>query len=129
MLNVSIVTIPHQQQRYPTVGDWIVDVEKSSHTIFVSDMGNWKYELCVAVHELIELFYCLNSGITQQEVDEWDIKYELQRKPNDRTSEPGDDPKAPYHTQHKFATFIERGLALVLGVNWDLYEQTIENLF
>lgn len=128
MLNISIVTIPHKQQRYPTVGDWIIDYEKKSHTIFISDLNNWRYEFCVAVHELVELFYCMHSGIRQESVDIWDMTYEKTRKVGDN-SEPGNDPKAPYHTQHKFATFVERAVAFVLGVNWETYEKVIDTLY
>jgi hypothetical protein len=35
---------------------------------------------------------------------------------------PGDDPKAPYHREHRFATRIERLLARELRVNWATYE-------
>jgi len=66
----------------------------------------------VAAHEMIEAYLALHAGVTQEAVDKFDGAYEAQRKPGD-DSEPGDDPKAPYHREHVFATKIERRL----GVN------------
>ncbi len=42
--------------------------------------------------------------------------------------EPGDDPRAPYHAEHAFATAIEEMLAKELGVDLDAYEAAIAAL-
>src|ERR1700730_8034346 len=47
-----IETVPHQKQRYETVGDWQWDGDTLK--ISVSDLGNWKYEMAIAYHELRE---------------------------------------------------------------------------
>jgi len=36
--------------------------------------------------------------------------------------EPGDDPKAPYHRKHQWASRLERMFAAELGVDWGKYE-------
>ena len=125
-LRISIRTIDHNDQRYPTVGDWIWD-KNGDLIINVSDMGNKKYEFLVAFHELIEVMLCKERGITQAEVDDFDIAYEARRNFGD-TSEPGDSLKAPYYNEHQFATCLERLMALELGVNWGEYDEKVNNL-
>jgi len=124
-LNVEIRTIDHGAQRYPTVGDWYYDGEKL--VILVSDLGDWKKEALVAVHELIEVLLCGARGITQEQVDQFDQKFEASRQAGN-VDEPGDDPKAPYRKEHFFATNIERLLCTEFGLVWADYNQQIEDL-
>lgn len=121
-MQISIQTIPHQQHRYETVGDWYSDKATGRVYILVSEMGNWRYELLVAVHELVEAFLCLQDGVTEESVDEFDKVY------TNPDEEPGDSPNAPYQKQHCLATGIERILAACLGVKWSEYENAIERL-
>jgi hypothetical protein len=155
------VTIPHDEQRYSTVGDWqIGKVEEEEFTphedgrtvyVAVSDLKDWRFNMLVGVHELIEAILCKNAGISQQSVDDFDMTYEQARTsfadpdPNNPhrlrlfqvydcnceitdTSEPGDDVHAPYHEQHKIATAHETSLATSLDVDWDEYNGAIEAL-
>jgi hypothetical protein len=128
-MKIIIETIPHEEQRYPTVGDWFFDHPRPDKilTIRVSRMGDWRYEVLVAVHELVEVLLCLHKGVSQKSVDKFDMKYEAARKRGDE-SEPGDDPRAPYKDQHCIATAVERLLAPMLGVSWKKYEQKINSL-
>lgn len=126
MLDIQIKTIKHSKQRYSTCGDWLI--HGNTLTIYVSEMCDWRKEALVAVHELIETLCCKNKGVSQKEVDLFDMDYEANRHPSDLTSEPGDDPAAPYHVQHKFASIIERMLAEQLEVKWEEYEAVIQNL-
>lgn len=128
---ITIKVIPHEDQRYPTVGDWIVR-RNSDIEIYVSDMKNWKYELLVAFHELIEVVLCKDRGITQKEVDAFDKQYEKRRAqgllhPNDPI-EPGDHHAAPYRKEHFLATTLERLLAAALFVDWQDYDHTVDSL-
>lgn len=125
-MNILITTIPHDKQRYPTVGDWEW-FGPDQLNIRVSDMGNWKYEVLVALHEAIEVLLCKDRDIKQLDVDEFDIEYEKNKTEGD-TSEPGDHPDAPYKNEHFFATSIERLMAAELGVDWGEYEKTINSL-
>jgi len=128
-MNILIRTIPHSKQRYPTVGDWEFS-ENGDLTITVSEMGNWKYELLVALHELVEVSLCKDRDISQESVDSFDIQFEEERAAGLHTTEeePGHDPRAPYKDEHVFAEIIERLLAKQLGVDWKTYDKTVTNL-
>ena len=122
-MNVRIEIIPHDQQRYPTCGDWILD-ENGDLVIRVSKLSDWRYEMLVAVHEFCEVLMCKQVGITQQAVDDFDKNFEAARLPGNE-DEPGNDPTAPYIKQHGIATGIESILAAELGVLWKEYEKEI----
>jgi hypothetical protein len=122
-VNICLSTIPHKKQRYPTVGDWIVARGRLRH-IFISDMDNEDYAFLVGIHELIEAWLCLKRGISQKDVDKFDMDFEQNRDFGDE-SEPGDSRKAPYFVEHQFATMVERMLATELGIDWDLYDHTV----
>lgn len=126
MLDIHIKTIQHNKQRYETCGDWTI--RGNVITINVSELCDWRKEALIALHELVEALACKDKEITQKEVDLFDMTYESQRDPSDLTSEPGNDPAAPYHKQHKFAEIIERLMAGELGVDWNAYEQVIQDL-
>lgn len=126
-MKIIIETIPHGQHRYPTVGDWFYDTDGTLR-IKVSTLSDWRRELLVAVHELVEVLTCKNDGVSQEVVDRFDMEYEKKRNPDDIESEPGDDPKAPYVDQHCLATGIERILAQKWGVKWNEYTDEIESL-
>lgn len=126
-MKITIETISHGQHRYPTVGDWYFEPD-GTLAIKVSEMTDWRYSMLVAVHELIEVLTCKQDGVSQESVDKFDMEYEKNRDPKDVSSEPGDDPSAPYVNQHCLATGIERILAQQWGVKWNEYADEIENL-
>jgi len=126
-MKIVIEAIPHKDQRYPTVGDWLYE-EDGTLRIKVSQMSDWRREMLVAVHELVEVLTCKNDGVSQESVDKFDIEYEKNRKPDDVDSEPGDAPNSPYVDQHCLATGIERILAQQWGVKWNEYADEIEAL-
>lgn len=117
---VVIDIIPHSAQRYETVGDWQYDAD--ALVIRVSrlprDPDNEK-ALAVAFHELCEVLICRAKGITQAQVDSFDLAYK-------GDGEPGDEPAAPYHAEHCFATAAERMLVAALGIAWQDYENSVE---
>ena len=125
-LKVEVKTIPHSQQRYETVGDWFYGAD-ASWQFRISDLGNWRMEIAVAVHEIVECALCRYAGITPSEIDQFDMAYEAQRTP-DNYDEPGDDPRAPYHKQHCIATGVERIMVCCLGLTWKDYEKAIDGL-
>ena len=125
-LKITIETIPHNKQRYPTVGDWWYGADASIH-IAVSDMGDWKKEAAVALHELAEMLMCKACHVSPAEVDAFDTKYEENRAFGD-LSEPGDHPLAPYRRQHIIATTFERVFAAELGLDWNEYNEKVELL-
>jgi hypothetical protein len=119
-MKVTIKTIEHNKQRYDTIGDWNFD-RKGDLRIKVSNLHNQDFEFLVATHEYFEAFLCMRRGITQAQVDAFDLTYTGE-------GEPGDDPKAPYYKEHAFATKLERQLAEELGVDWDAYDEYINKL-
>lgn len=128
-MNITVKTIPHNRQRYPTVGDWWFESDNSLQ-IRVSNMHNPYYEYLVARHEQDEAILCMKRGIREKDVDEFDLFFEKEREQGKHkdTDEPGDDPRAPYHNEHKTATQAEMALAIALKIDWSKYEKAIYDL-
>ena len=129
-LHIYIDTIPHAEQRYPTVGDYWEDALVSGETkreVRVSDMSNEDYEFLVAIHEQIEQHLCKKRGISEQSITDFDVKFENSRT-SESLAEPGNHPDAPYHKEHVFATEIERRLAEELGIDWATYDKFVDSL-
>ena len=124
-LNFEIKTIPHNEHRYETVGDYYE--ENGKDQIRISDMNNSDYEFLVMIHELIELYLCKKRGIKEGDISAFDIEFEKNREEGN-VDEPGDNPNAPYRKEHSFAINIEKQLAIELNVNWADYDNTINNL-
>ena len=127
-MKITIQTVPHDQQRYETVGDWVYDGENL--TITVSDMGYRRFNLLVGIHELIEAELCRLAGVDEATVTAFDVQYEADREKglHAADSEPGDDRATPYRLQHAFATKIEKQLADALFVDWNTYDKTVQSL-
>lgn len=125
-MNVTIKVIPHKKQRYETCGDWFFDSKKNLQ-IRVSKLNDWRQEMLIAIHELVEVLMCKQQGITQRQVDTFDIDFEKYRPEGD-DSEPGDDSNCPYRRQHFMATNIEALLCAALDVNWQEYEKKLSKL-
>lgn len=124
-MKIVIETIPHEQHRYTTVGDWFYDADGALQ-IKVSKLSDWRREMLVAVHELVEVLICKHDGVTQDIVDRFDAKeFNYAEHPDE---EPGDDPSAPYKRQHCIATGVERILAAALHVDWKPYEEELTEL-
>jgi hypothetical protein len=123
----NISQVPHRKQRYETVGDWIPGKPAQ---IRVSKMKDHRYVFLVALHEMIEYELCKMHGITDREVVTFDVNFEAERRMNLHPvdAEPGDHPKAPYRSEHEFATTIEMMVAQKLGVSWSDYEKTVLSL-
>jgi hypothetical protein len=129
MLKIHIETIPHEQHRYPMVGDYW-DESDGTLQVRVSEMGDPRYEFLVAFHELIEKELCRQRGISEPEVTRFDMQFEAEREQglHGLTDEAGDAPDAPYRREHVFATNLERMLAHEMGVDWSTYEGCLDAL-
>jgi hypothetical protein len=114
-LIVRLHVLPHREQRYETEGDWLWEGNTLEVRISreVSD-DDPRYGMLMFVHELVEALLCVSSGVTAADVDAFDMLH-------DGDGEPGDDPSAPYHSQHIAAEAAERALADQLGVTWERY--------
>lgn len=118
MESISIKKISHRAQRYNTVGDYFMK-GKVLH-FKVSDMGNPDFEMACLLHELVERHLCQKAGVTDKEIDAWDLKC--------KDNEPGLNRKAPYHKQHMVADAIERLFIQLCGADWREYEKRVDKL-
>lgn len=119
---------PFTELRNQQVGDWTYG--ENEIAVKSAEMSDWRYDLLVQVHELVEAALCKHLGITDEDVTSFDALFEQERelgmhKPED---EDGDDPRAPYRAPHFFASNIERLLAAELEVDWKKYEEEIYSL-
>lgn len=122
---VDVSCIPHREQRYETCGDW----QKLGETlkIRVSDTGDRFSNLLVGLHEMVEAILCEAQGVSEIDVDNFDMLFEKLRVEGN-LEEPGDHPSAPYHHQHKIADIVERLVAVELGINWEEHCARVEAL-
>lgn len=133
-MNISIKTIPHNEQRYETAGDWWFRESVQDGEILevrVSDMGNPLYTWLVASHEINEALRCKTDGVDEKDITVFDKAFEALRERFPSLigdQEPGDMVSAPYHDQHVGATNIERLSAEFHGVDWDEYDTTVNSL-
>lgn len=118
-MNVTIETIPHTKHRYPTVGDYWW--EGCSLRIKVSETGDWRMNMLVAVHELVEALLAEERGISEEVITAFDLS--VPDHPD-----PGHHPDAPYRKEHFFAECIERLLCAEFGIMWQEYEARLDEL-
>ncbi len=130
MLDIHIKTIPHKEQRYPTLGDYWRDEDKKQQ-VRISDLENNDYAFLIAIHELVEWYLTEKRGIKEEDIMAFDEQFEREREQGmvHAPKEPGFDPRAPYIKEHTFATDIEKQLAKELGVGWEEYSATIATTF
>jgi len=124
---MEIKTIPHSEQRYETCGDYWVD-ENGVQQVRVSELSDWRYEVLIAVHEIVELSLARNRNIDEGEITKFDINFEAAKARGECSGEAGDHVHAPYRKEHFFATNVERLFAAELGVNWFEYETYVDGL-
>lgn len=115
MKNIYIQFIPHNHQRYDTLGDWFYDPQGCIQVRVSNDKGHSSEEqFLIALHELIELKLCQARGITQAQVDAFDMNVWpqlIQVGEANENAEPGDYISAPYCREHRFAMMIEHLVA------------------
>lgn len=103
--------IPHTEQRYDTLGDYWITEDGTWH-FRVSDMGDWRYNFSVLLHEFVELALLSYKGIKEEDV----LAFDLSVPDNSPyVDDPGFDPKAPYHREHVYADSMERLIMPLLG--------------
>ena len=125
-MDITIQTIEHADQRYETVGDWQFQ-PTGDLKIKVSDLGDWRLNALVGVHELVEALLAKDLNVSEFKVDQFDMEYEKNRKEGD-ISEAGDDPTCPVYWQHQIATIIERLLCYEFGIDWAEYDMRVLQL-
>lgn len=128
-MNINIEIIPQKEHRFTTIGDWWVD-ENGNLQVKISKMADWRYEIAVLFHELIEFFICKHLGITTEECDEFDAFYETQYEQGiiDRSKEAGFDKRCPYRKGHIWGARFERMIVFLLGASWKKYIKDCDDL-
>ena len=124
---MNIETIPHDQQRYETCGDYWED-ENGIEQIRISELVDWRYEVLIAIHEIVEMALAKHRRIEEAAITEFDIKFEESKVKGLVTGEAGDNPNAPYRREHFFATNLERLFSAELNVDWAEYERFVDSL-
>lgn len=124
-----VSVIPHDQQPYNSIADWRFNDDYTICYINVSDMGDEIYHNALALHEETEIMLLLQRKTPAEaigDVDAFDKAFEEARPEGDPfETEPGDDPHAPYYTEHCFATAVERMYIAASGKNWKDYEDAM----
>jgi len=118
-MRIDIRFVPPAEMRYSTVGDWQVDGTTLRITSALPDGSSPRSAALVAIHELVEAYLCVHSGITQDHVDAYDFAHL-------DDDEPGENPDAPYHAAHMAAEQIERLACALIGLPWAVHEATVE---
>lgn len=126
---IVIDFIPHNDQRYSTLGDYFFD-ENGVLNIRVSDTGNEYYNELVAIHELIEEMVTRHRGIDEPMIMDFDKDFEEERELGLHTNgeEPGFDNRSPYRDEHTVAEGIEMMLCGILGESWVDYNEKLNNM-
>jgi len=127
-MEIHIKTIPQENHRYETIGDYWYDTEGVLQ-VRVTEMPEI-YAKMVIVHELIEEALTKHRGCTEQEIMDFDLYYESRRKQGlvDNISEPGFDNNAPYLKEHTLSTSVEMQMCALAGISWNDYDNFISRL-
>ena len=116
-MRIFIEVKPYSAMRYPTIGDYFLD--EHGMKFEVAELGDWRMNYLVMIHEFIESALCEHRGIAETCIKAFD---EAHLDSND----PGSLPDAPYRAEHLFAEQIERLVAAELGVDWDEYDAAVK---
>jgi hypothetical protein len=129
-MNINIQVVPNEAIKVRkgfTGADWWVDSDFNIQVRVASELTDWREQACLAIHEAAEAIMCLHLGVTVQQVDDYDAKFEREH-PGDGTTNVGDLADCPYRLPHNAATAMERVLAGVLDVPWQAYDDRLAAL-
>ena len=118
---IVVETIPHDQQLYDTVGDWRFEPQTGTLVVLVSDFGDWRASMAVALHEQTEAMLCILRGVTEESVSNWDLEHL-------DSDDPGNIPEAPYHMEHRTAMHVEYIFAIEAYPEVKAYDATLDKL-
>ena len=129
-MKIEIKSIPQNEQRFTTQGDWWEDEDSETLQIRVTEMDNLKYWFTVLVHELVEICFCRILGVTTWQADEFDMTWEreLSNGLHNLTDEAGEDSRCPYRVGHMAGEKAELIMSLLLGFDFDEYCEYCDNL-
>lgn len=122
-MNINIQIVPNDvvmQRKQFTGADWWWEDENLQ--VRIAKLGDWREEMCLAMHEVSEAIMCKHMKISHESVDVFDSKYQHE---NEIDLNAGDEPDAPYRIPHCYATAIERVMAGVLDIDWKSYDKKL----
>jgi hypothetical protein len=137
---ITIEVVPHDSQRYNTVGDWFFRDNELVIRASAVSRNHW-YSLAIAYHELTEALLALHSYTVNQhksyedavaEVDYFDHWFEANADSDgkvDGFEEPGEHPSCPIHKEHDIAMLAERLLTSQMDINWEVYSNVLDNIY
>ena len=111
-MQIQIRRIQQEDQRYDTLGDWFYDEHGTLQIKATAETDDESF--LIALHELVEAWLCKKRGVAQDTVDAFDFEWTVEHPQSE--DEPGDDPRAPYRAEHRFAAILEHLMAHELGV-------------
>ena len=114
MKEIHIKCIPHDEQRYETLGDYWETESKIEFRI--SDTGNANYNMAILMHEIWEEHRNRMLGIKEIDVTQFDINHP-------ELDDPGLSKEAPYHATHMESDAIERVCIVMSHEDWIDYEK------
>jgi hypothetical protein len=119
--SILVVVQKMKDFRYSTVGDWL-NPTTDQRMVLVADLPDDRMRFALALHEQVEQALCIQHGVSQVEVDRWDLAFT-------GDGEPGDDPACPYFNEHAAATQIEWLYCELSGLDWNDYEKALEEAY
>lgn len=133
MISESITLRTSADTRNNQAGDWRFSGSYPGQHLHATSipLKDPRHCFLIQFHEMIEAVLCRYRGITDEDVTDFDARFEAEREQglHSPTAEDGDDARAPYRAEHFTATTMERMMAAELGVDWADYEQAIANYF
>jgi len=127
-VNISIKIVPNKlipARKGFTGADWWFDKDGNLEVRVAHEVGDWREQTALAIHEAFEAALCKHMGITVEQVDAFDSKYQAEHAIDLNA---GDEPDSPYRVPHTFATAIERVFTGVVGVDWKSYDERLSKL-
>jgi hypothetical protein len=93
--------------------------------IRVSDTGNPLRNMLILVHALVEVILVVKNGVDFRAIDNFDLQFEKDRSlgKHKADDEPGDNPDAPYRSEHRFATWMESALCKFMGLSGEAHKK------
>jgi hypothetical protein len=126
MKDIVIRTIPLEEQRYNTAGDyWETDTEIHFR---ITKQEDERSEWAILLHEMTEFALTKQHGITEEQITDYDLKWEVRFNEGSMSigaNEPGDEKDCPYKDEHSIALIIERIYCMAAGVDWWKHDEQI----
>lgn len=124
MKDIVIKTIPIEEQRYNTAGDyWETDDQIHFR---ITKQENEMSEVAILLHEVTEFFLTRKRGLTEPEITEYDLLWENRFNHGiNKADEPGMEGDCPYKDEHETSLMIEKIFCWAAGVDWKKHDEQI----